>query len=74
MTEFISFLSSYSLQMPELTTAHNEHSAVTQVFLQFIGMIMGVAIMLLIALFENDLKVIFTSDDHDHLHHSHPHH
>lgn len=66
----------FPLQMPELTTAHNEHSAITQCVLQFIGMIMGVTIMLLIALFENDLKVIFTSEgyDHDHHHYSSHHH
>lgn len=55
--------------MPELTTAHNEHSALTQCILQFVGMIMGVFIMLLIALYENDLKVIFTSDSHGHHRH-----
>lgn len=61
--------------MPELTTAHNEHSAFTQCFLQFAGMLTGVAIMLLIALYEHDLKIIFTSDNQMHKHpHEHHHH
>lgn len=60
--------------MPELTTAHNEHNALTQCILQLLGMICGVGIMLLIALYEHDLKLIFTSDDHHHHHHHNHHH
>lgn len=65
--------------MPELTTAHNEHSACTQCFLQLVGMLAGVLIMLMIALYEHDLKLIFTSDamkmhEHPHTHHHHHHH
>lgn len=62
--------------MPELTTAHNEHSAILQCFIQFMGMIIGVSIMLLIALYEHDLKMIFDTNDqveyHSH-HHGHDH-
>lgn len=63
--------------MPELTTAHNEHSAVMQCFLQFAGMSLGVCIMLLIALFEEDIQSIFSSssssssDPHHYHHHDH---
>lgn len=67
------FVFSIRLQMPELTTAHNEHSALTQCFLQFIGMMLGVLIMLLIALYEHDLKVIFSSDAHDHHNYAYHH-
>lgn len=63
--------------MPELTTAHNEHSAIMQCFLQLLGMVIGVGIMLVIALYEDDLTKIFVDDqveyhsphyqsDHDH--------
>lgn len=48
--------------MPELTTAHNENSALTQCFLQVAGMVVGVSIMLLIALFEDDLRTIFDGE------------
>lgn len=54
--------------MPELTTAHNEQSAIVQCFLQVAGMLVGVSIMLLIALYEDDLRKIFDKDD-DHGHH-----
>lgn len=56
--------------MPELTTAHNEHSAIAQCFLQVAGMVVGVSIMLLIALFEDDLRTIF-SDENDQSPHHH---
>lgn len=56
--------------MPELTTAHNEHSAIVQCFLQVAGMAVGVAIMLLIALYEDDLRTIF-DDDHGYTSHHH---
>lgn len=59
--------------MPELTTAHDEHSAITQCFLQLIGMVIGVGIMLVIALFEEDLLMIFT-DEHIQYHSHHSHH
>ncbi|XP_055321882.1 zinc transporter foi isoform X2 [Sitodiplosis mosellana] len=54
--------------MPELTTAHNEHSAIVQCFLQVSGMAFGVGIMLLIALYEDDLKKIFNEDQEPHHH------
>lgn len=56
--------------MPELTMAHNEHSAIVQCFLQVVGMAFGVGIMLLIALYEDDLRTIF-DDGHDHASHHH---
>lgn len=56
--------------MPELTTAHNESSAVVQCFLQVAGMVVGVSIMLLIALYEDDLKMLFYND-HDRMTHHH---
>lgn len=59
--------------MPELTTAHNEHSAITQCFIQFLGMIIGVSIMLLIALFEDDLKTIFHNNN-EFEYNTHSHH
>lgn len=56
--------------MPELTTAHNENSAITQCFLQVTGMAVGVSIMLVIALFEDDLRAIF-DDENNHTSHHH---
>lgn len=55
--------------MPELTTAHNENSAVTQCFLQVAGMAFGVSIMLVIALFEDDLRTIFDGEPNATHHH-----
>lgn len=47
-------------QVPELTSSHSkEGGSLTQCILQFMGMITGVAIMLVIALYENDLKQLF---------------
>lgn len=56
--------------MPELTTAHNEHSAIVQCFLQVTGMVVGVSIMLIIAIFEDDLRSIF-DDGNNHSSHHH---
>lgn len=53
------------LQMPELTSSHKESFAFTQLVLQMIGILLGVCIMLLIALYEHDLKEIFASE-HNH--------
>lgn len=60
--------------MPELTTAHKEHSALRQCLIQLIGMVIGVGIMLVIALYEDDLKLIFSSKPDAHSHdHGHGH-
>lgn len=63
--------------MPELTSSHQERCAVSTCLLQVCGMLMGLCIMLLIALYENDLKSIFTADHaHNHpfnYHHDHQH-
>lgn len=45
--------------MPELTSAHNERCALSQCVLQILGMCTGLGVMLLIALFEDDLKNMF---------------
>lgn len=60
-------------QMPELTTAHNEHSAILQCFLQLLGMVIGVGIMLVIALYEHDLTNIFVDDQQQDFHSHHDH-
>lgn len=52
--------------MPELTTAHNESCVLTQCLLQTTGMFAGVGIMLVIALFESDLVLMFTPPDGAH--------
>ena len=60
--------------MPELSSGHahpiskdKQHEGHWQeILLQVSGMFMGVTIMLLIALYEHDLKGIFSEDDHDH--------
>ena len=60
--------------MPELTSSHKENQAFTQLLMQILGISLGVGIMLLIALYEDDLKVLFTADhrsSHDHHHHHH---
>ncbi|XP_055688102.1 zinc transporter foi [Lutzomyia longipalpis] len=58
--------------MPELTSSHQERCALSTCLLQICGMLSGLSVMLLIALYENDLKSIFTTD-HDHLHNHHHH-
>lgn len=57
--------------MPELTSSHKENIAIKQLILQLLGISIGVGIMLLIALYENDLKVLFTSAEYssNHQHH-----
>lgn len=53
-----------SEQMPELTSSHKEESfAYMQLVLQMIGMTMGIGIMLVIAMYEDDLKMIFSADN-----------
>ncbi|GAB0096179.1 Zinc transporter foi [Sergentomyia squamirostris] len=59
--------------MPELTSSHQERCAVSTCLLQVFGMVIGLCIMLLIALYENDLKSIFTTD-HSHNSHNLYHH
>ncbi|XP_059618191.1 zinc transporter foi [Phlebotomus argentipes] len=60
--------------MPELTSSHQEKCAVSTCILQVCGMLVGLCVMLLIALYENDLKSIFTADHgHSHYHHHHQH-
>lgn len=55
--------------MPELTSSHKENFAFTQLILQLVGISMGIGIMLLIAIYEHDLKDLFSpSDHHDHHH------
>lgn len=58
--------------MPELTSTHNERCALSQCLLQLLGMVTGLGVMLLIALFEEDLKQIFATTPNYH-HHSHHH-
>lgn len=54
------------MQMPELTSSHKEESfAFTQLALQLVGMLAGVGIMLLIAVYEDDLKLVFTPSSAD---------
>lgn len=58
--------------MPELTSTHNEKCALSQCLLQILGMSCGLGIMLLIALYEHDLKNMFSSSNsHDHHNHFH---
>jgi len=46
--------------IPELTTSHsNEGGSVCQCLLHFAGLMTGIAIMLLIAVYEHDLKTVF---------------
>ncbi|XP_019866825.1 zinc transporter foi isoform X2 [Aethina tumida] len=45
--------------IPELSSAHEDESNVTQCILHLSGLILGVAIMSLIAFYEHDLKHIF---------------
>ena len=60
--------------MPELSSGHahpiskdkQREGHWQEIVLQVSGMFMGVTIMLLIALYEHDLKGIFSEDDHDH--------
>lgn len=49
--------------MPELTSSHGKEEGFmfTQILLQFFGMCCGFSIMLLIAMYEHDLKEIFAS-------------
>lgn len=61
---FVSFV-----QVPELTSSHQMRSAASNTFLQVLGMLIGLSIMLLIALNEHDLKRLFSEDAHHHHHH-----
>ncbi|XP_063698679.1 zinc transporter foi [Culicoides brevitarsis] len=60
--------------IPELTSSHTgdkeERCQLSELILQFLGMAMGFGIMLLISIYEHDLKDMFSSDDS----HSHEHH
>lgn len=49
--------------MPELTSSHgkDENCMLSQFFLQFVGMCTGFMCMLLIAIYEHDLKEMFTA-------------
>jgi hypothetical protein len=49
--------------MPELTSSHGKEEScmLYQCALQFLGMVCGFGTMWLIALYEHDLKQIFTS-------------
>uniref|UniRef100_A0A6B2EK53 Putative zinc transporter foi n=1 Tax=Phlebotomus kandelakii TaxID=1109342 RepID=A0A6B2EK53_9DIPT len=61
--------------MPELTSSHQEKCALSTCLLQVFGMMVGLCIMLLIAVYENDLKSMFTADhDHSHPYDYHHHH
>lgn len=57
------------LQVPELTSSHHENCAGSNTLLQVLGMSMGLLIMFLIAVNEDDLKSLFTDDQHSHHHH-----
>lgn len=62
--------------MPELTTSHlKDNFPVTHLLLQVFGIAVGIGIMLVIAVYEDDLKEIFTSRDGrldgSHAHHQH---
>lgn len=50
--------------IPELTTSHSKESgSLFQSSIQLLGLMCGVGVMLLIALYENDLKDIFRGED-----------
>lgn len=58
--------------MPELNSGHGhpissdaQKSRLMEILLQLLGMSTGVAIMLVIALYEHDLKAMFKGEDHD---------
>jgi solute carrier family 39 (zinc transporter), member 10 len=65
--------------IPELTSSHGkeEKCVKSQFFLQFLGMAAGFGTMLLIAIYEHNLKELFSSSNsggHHHHHHGSPHH
>lgn len=45
--------------MPELSSSHSKEGTLLQCFLQLLGLCSGVGVMLVIALYENDLKRLF---------------
>uniref|UniRef100_A0A336LX90 CSON008453 protein n=1 Tax=Culicoides sonorensis TaxID=179676 RepID=A0A336LX90_CULSO len=50
--------------IPELTSSHNEErSQISELILQFLGMAIGFGIMLLISIYEHDLKDMFSTDE-----------
>lgn len=60
----IHFISShffFSFQMPEITASHRNGAQLSQCFIQLMGMLAGLGIMLVIALYEHDLKEMFTN-------------
>lgn len=54
-----------------MTSSHHENCAGSNTLLQVLGMSMGLVIMLLIALNEEDLKSLFS--EHGRGHHNHHH-
>ncbi|KAG4071166.1 hypothetical protein HA402_001156 [Bradysia odoriphaga] len=52
--------------MPELTTSHKEGFAFSRLLLQMLGISLGIGIMLIIAIYEHDLKSLFSSNSHAH--------
>lgn len=45
--------------MPELSTSHSKEGTLCQCILQLMGLATGIGIMLVIALYEHDLKNLF---------------
>ncbi|KAJ6643568.1 Zinc transporter foi [Pseudolycoriella hygida] len=54
--------------MPELTTSHQEGFAFSRLLLQIVGISTGIGIMLIIAIYEQDLKSLFLPNQHVHQH------
>ena len=60
--------------MPELSSGHShpissgkhQEGHWTDIVLQVLGMVVGVSIMLLIALYEHDLRGVFSEENHNH--------
>lgn len=52
-----------------MTSSHHENCAGSNTLLQVVGMSMGLVIMLMIALNEEDLKSLFTDNSSGHHHH-----
>lgn len=52
----------FLLQIPELSSSHKDDSfSYSLLVLQMLGISLGIGIMMCIALYENDLKMIFTA-------------
>lgn len=55
--------------MPEITASHKDADVgIALCFLQVMGMLLGLGIMLVIALYEDDLKVVFVNNNSDYGH------